>query len=173
MSYLYVQEAFNLYVGNDDADSSKKLLIANLQLPDMEEITQEHHPGGAIGAIEVGGLGHKALMSKFKSTGWDPQTASQFGIGARTQYPYTAKALARNKNGGRAIGVKAVMWGRLTKVSPNDMKRGDLMGHDHEIKEITHYELYFDGAEKFYWDFFASIWRVDGIVQNQDELTYL
>ena len=173
MSYVYVNEAFNLYVGNDDADNSKKLVIANLQIPDLEEITQEHHAGGALGAIEVGGLGVKALMSKFKLTGWDPQTMSQFGIGARAQYPFTAKALVRNKNGGAGLGVKAVMWGRLTKISPNEMKRGDLLGHDHEIKEITHYELYFNDAEKYYWDFFASIWRVDGVVQNQDELSFL
>ena len=173
MSYLYINEAFTLYVGNDDADNNKKLQIKNASFPDLEEITQSHHAGGAIGEIDIGGLGIKALTSKFKTTGWDPQILSQFGIPVRTAYPFTIKALVRNKNGGAAIGVKAVLWGRLTKVAPSEMKRGDLMEHDYEIKEVLHYELYFDGIEKFYWDFFASIWRVDGKVQNQDELSYL
>ena len=48
-----------------------------------------------------------------------------------------------------------------------------MMGNDYEIKEILHYELYFGKQEKIYWDFFQSIWRVDGAVQNQDMLTAL
>ncbi len=173
MSYLYVQEAANLFVGDRGPDNSKHLVLENHKLPDLEEITQDHHAGGAIAAIDVGGLGIKALTSTFKLKGHDPQTLSQFGIGGRTAFPFTSYGLIRNKNGGAAIQSKAVMWGRLTKIATEQHKRGEMMGHDHEIKEILRYALYFGTQEKIYWDFFASIWRVDGAVQNQDMLTAL
>ena len=173
MTYLWTQEAANLYVGDAGPDNSKHLVLENHKLPDLEELTQEHHAGGAIAAIEVGGLGIKALMSSFRLKGWDPQTMSQFGIGGRVSFPFTSYGLIRNKNGGGAIQTKAVLFGRMTKMAAEQHKRGEMMGNDYEIKEILHYELYFGNQEKFYWDFFRSIWRVDGVVQNQDMLSAL
>lgn len=173
MSYLWVQESQNLYVGDQGPDNSKHLVIKNQQIPDLEEMTQSHHAGGAIGEIEIGGLGVKALASKFKLTGWDPQTLSQFGINSRSAFPFTTYGNVRNKNGGVAVQAKAVMFGRLTKMSASDFKRGDLLEFDYEIKEILHYELWFAGKEKFYWDFFGSIFRIDGVPQNTDELINL
>lgn len=173
MAYLYVQEAANLYVGDEGPDNSKHLVLENHKLPDLEEITQEHHAGGAIAAIEVGGLGIKALKSSFRLRGWDPQAMSQFGIGGRTSFPFTSYGLIRNKNGGAAIQTKAVLFGRLGKIASEPHKRGEMMGNDYEIIEILHYELWFGTQEKFYWDFFGSTWRVDGVVQNQDMLSAL
>jgi hypothetical protein len=61
------------------------------------------------------------------------------------------------------------MEGRLSRIAPDEFKRGDLMGNDYAINELTHYELYFDRKEKFYWDFFTNGFRVDGIDTNADE----
>lgn len=173
MAFHYNNESFNLYVGTDDADNDKRLIIKNVSLPDMEEMTQNHHAGGSFAEIEVGGLGMKALAPKFKSAGWDPQTMSQFGIGSRSQYPFIIKSKVRNLNGGAELGVKAVIWGRLTKLAPSEMKRGDAFEQDYEIKEVLHYELYFNNAEKYFWDYFTSTWRVDGANQNQGDINYL
>ena len=63
----YNLESFNLYVGTDDEDNDKRIIIQNVSLPDMEEITQQHHAGGSFAEIEVGGMGMKALAPKFKS----------------------------------------------------------------------------------------------------------
>lgn len=173
MSDLIVNEAFNLFVGDAGPDNTKHLIIKNLKLPEMEELTQQHHSGGSWGAIDVGGLGMKELMCGFKLTGWDVQTMSQFGINNRVKYPFTAYGNSRSKATGRAIPIKAIMWGRLTKIARPEMKRGDLLEIDHEIKEILHYEEYHDGQEKFWWDWQTDIWRVDGVVQNQDEINNL
>lgn len=176
MAYIYSNEAFNMYVGTDDGDDANKLLvIKNVSLPDMEEITAAHHAGGSLAEIEVGGMGIKALAPKFKSAGWDPQTMSQFGIGSRAQYPFIIKSQVRNLAGGRELGTKAVVWGRLSKMSPSELKKGDMFEQDYEIKEVVHYELYFDGKEKYYWDFFTKpqIWRVDGKNQNQGAINFL
>ncbi len=173
MSDLIINESFNLFVGDAGPDNSKHLILKNLKLPEFEELTQQHHSGGALGAIDVAGLGHKELMCSFKETGWDPQTMSQFGIGGRVSYPYTAYGNARSKATGTAVPIKAVMFGRMSKISWPELKRGDLMEVDHEIKELLHYELYVGNQQKFYWDWATSTWMVDGVVQNQDELTNL
>ena len=173
MSDLIINESFNLYVGDAGPDNSKHLIIKNLKLPEMEELTQQHHSGGSWGAIDIGGLGMKELMCAFKLTGYDSQTLSQFGINSRSNFPFTAYGNAREKSTGRGVAVKGVMWGRLTKASRPEMKRGDLMEVDHEVKEILHYEEYWDNQEKYWWDWKTSIWRVDGKVQNQDEITNL
>jgi phage tail tube protein FII len=47
-------------------------------------------------------------------------------------------------------------------------KRGDAAEQTHEIKEITRYGLYWNNAELYYYDFFASIWRVNGVDQYAD-----
>ena len=36
------------------------------------------------------------------------------------------------------------------------------------MNSVVHYELWFDGQEKVYWDFFSNEWRVGGVDQNSD-----
>ena len=173
MSDLYPIESFNLFVGDAGPDNTKHLIIKNLKLPEMEELTQQHHSGGSWGAIDIGGLGMKELMSSFKLTGWDVQTLSQFGINNRVKFPFTMYGNARSKATGRAVPIKALMWGRLTSIKMPELKRGDLMEVDHEIKEMLHYELFVDQKQKYFWDWQTTVWMVDGVVQNQDEINNL
>jgi P2 family phage contractile tail tube protein len=172
MSNLYVWEAANLYCGDEDPTKSKHLTLQNLRLPTLEEMFQDHHAGGARVAIEVG-LGIKKLEPTFKLVGWDPDLLSQFGLGAKGKKRFTAYQVIRDKRAGNAIEGKAVIEGRLGKVAPDEFKRGDLIANDYAINEVTHYELYFDRREKFYWDFFTNTVRIDGVDQNSDENTIL
>ena len=173
MSDLIVNESFNLFVGSAGTDNTKHLVIKNLKIPEMEELSERFHAGGSWGAIEVGGLGMKELMCGFKLTGWDPQTLSQFGIGSRAKYPFTAYGNARSKATGTAVAIRAVMFGRLTKVAMPELERGKLVDTDYEIKEILNYQLYYANAEKYYWDWQTTVWRVDGVAQNADEIANL
>ena len=165
---LFIHEAVNLFCGDDGPDNSKHLNLESIKLPTLEEISQEHYGGGAIGQIAVGGLGLKTLECTFKLKGYDPQTMSQFGLSSPVRKPYTCYGAIRDKKSGRAIEVKAIMEARLGKIEGDEHKRGDLLGHDHMLHELLHYELSFDGREKYYYDFFTSDWRVDGISQNTD-----
>lgn len=175
MSTVFINESFNIYIGNDDADNDKRKRITNLSIPDLEELTASHHAGGSRFEVEVAVGGMKALMVKFKATGWDAQTMSQMGVVRNAPYPFTMKSVVRDKQAGTALGVKVVVWGRLTKLSPGEMKRGDLYGFDHEIKEIVHYELYFGNTEQYYWDYATTpeTWRVNSVIQNQDDINFL
>lgn len=167
MSTMYVMEAVNLFCGNDDPTASKHLTIAELKLPDMTETFADHGPGGGRVGIEVG-VGIEKLGATFKLNGFDPQLLTQFGLGTRVSNNYTAYGSVLDKRSGRAIEAKAVIEGRLGKIAPDAFQRGELQGHEYAINGIMHYELHFDGAEKFYFDFFSNAWRVDGVDQNAD-----
>jgi P2 family phage contractile tail tube protein len=166
---LIIQEGLNLFVGDAGPDNSKHLNLDNVNLPDFEELTQMLYSGGSIGQLDVGGMGLKSLEMTFKLTGWDPQAMSQFGVGARSQLPYTFYGLARDKAGNTPKEVKGVVRGRMVRVGMDNIKRGDLFGTDFAIREIIFYELHFNKEEKYFYDWKSSEYRVDGVTQNADE----
>ncbi|MFC2252503.1 phage major tail tube protein [Labrys portucalensis] len=169
MSSLIIQEAANIFLGDDSPDNSKHRSLASVKLPALEELTQNHHGGGAIGAIEIGGLGLKELDCTFKLNGWDPQAMSMFGLGAGRQN-FTVRGLLRNKDlTNRPITIRAIINARLVSITSDEFKRGDLLGHDYALKEIFRYQVFYDGAEKYFYDFLTSEWRVDGVDQNAEE----
>lgn len=167
MSNFYMTEAVNLFCGNDDPTASKHLTIAEMKLPDMAEMFADHNPGGGRVGIEVA-VGIEKLAATFKLNGEDPQLMTQFGLGTRVSNNYTGYGSVIDKRTGRSIEMKTVMEARLGKIAPDAFQRGELKGHEYALNGITHYELYFEGKEKFYFDFFANSWRVDGIDQNVD-----
>ena len=171
--YAFVTSGVNLFVGDAGPDNSKHLILKNLKIPDLEEMTASHHAGGSLFGVDVGGLGMKPLSPTFKVLGPDPQTMSQFGVGGRTAFPFTAYGHLQNKADGSVSRFKAIWKGRLTRANPGDFSRGTLLDFDHEIKEVLHYEFFLGTQEKFYFDWPSQQWRVDGVPQNQDELTSL
>jgi len=60
------------------------------------------------------------------------------------------------------------VFGRLVEVGESEFKRGELIEQDHKIAEITHYELWENKAEVYYYDWFGSVWRVNGMNQLAD-----
>lgn len=165
---LFVHEAVNMFVGDDGPDNSKHMNLESIKLPSLEEVSQTYYPGGGIGEISIGGLGLKKLDVTFKIKGFDPQIMSAFGLSSPVRMPYTVYGVIRDKKGNRAIELKAIIEARLGKIEADELKRGDLSGHDHMLHEIWHYELHWDGREKYFYDFPTSDWRVDGVSRNQD-----
>lgn len=164
---IYVMTAVNLFCGDHDPSNSKHLTLSELKLPDLQGIYADHHAGGAIAAIEVE-LGVQKLESTFKLNGIDPSLMTQFGLGSKSKNVFTAYGVVVDKRTGRNIESKAIIEARLGRVAPDAFTRGELMGHEYALNEITHYELWFDGSEKIAWDFFENLWRVDGVDQNAD-----
>lgn len=169
MATMYVQESVNLYCGDDDPTKSKHLTLEEHALPVLEERFEEHTPGGSRIAVEVSMGLINPLSSSFKLKGWDPDLLSQFGVSSRHRRPYSSYGLIRDKRTNRAIESKAIIEGRLAKIEGDARKRGEFMGHDYEIKEIWHYELWFDGREKVFFDFLTQEFRIDGVSENADE----
>lgn len=167
MSDIYVMESANLYCGGDGPEASKHLTLDSFKLPTMEEATQEHRPGGGPGAINIA-LGQNPLEMSFKLVGWDPQTLQLFGLGARRPRVYTALGAVMAKGAGTIHEAKVIVEGRLIRIEPDEFKRGELMGHDHSINEIWHYELWFGDKEMQYFDLRTATWRVGGVDENAD-----
>lgn len=169
---LYVMEAANLFAGDHDPTASKHLTLSELALPALQEIFQDHHPGGSKVQVEIA-VGIQKFTPTFKMTGWDPDLLVQFGLNSRSTNVFTAYGVIRNKRTGDAIEAKAIMEGRLGKVEAEAFKRGELQGHDYAINGLMRYELWFGGREKVFWDFFSTEWRLDGVDQNADERNIL
>lgn len=170
MPYI-IQEGSSLAVGDTGPDNIKYANLDSAQLPDLEEMNEAHQGGGSIGEVEWGNLGVKALTPSFKLKGWDPQVMSKFG--QRVRIPWTFRGILRNKQTQQALGLRAIFHARLGKMSPEAHERGKLMGHDHSLHEVVHYELYIDEKEKYYWDFFEPAFRIDGINMLADEMRLL
>lgn len=165
MSKLLVMEAANLFCGDHDPTDSKHLILSELGLPALTETTQTHGPSGGPFSIDIP-TGFEKLEAGFKFTGWDPDTMVQFGLGGTVTHAYTAYGVVRDRQTGEGIRSKAIMRGRLSKVEADAFKRGELQGYDYSIGSMDHYELWLGDREIYFFDFFASIWRVDGVPAN-------
>lgn len=166
----YIFEGVNMFAGDDGPDNSKHLTLESVKMPDFDETTQAHFGGGAIGEINVAGLGLKALELGFNAKGFDPQLKSQFGLGqaGARRKPYTVYGAYRDLQGGSLKEFKAVAEGRLVTITGDDMKRGELQGFQYKVTEILRYRLFFAQQEKYFYDYFTSSWRVDGVPQNAE-----
>lgn len=167
-SNFYVVEATNLFCGEHDPTNSKHLTLREWAIPKLEEKFVDHSPGGGVADIEVGGLGIMKLTSAFKLAGFDPDLLAQFGLATPHRRLYTGYGALRDKRRGRSIEVKVIAEARLGKAEAEAFKRGELAGFDYSLNEILHYEVFFDGREKLYYDFFNNEWRVDGISQTNE-----
>ena len=114
---LYVMEAANLFAGDHDPTASKHLTLSELALPALQEIFQDHHPGGSKVQVEIA-VGIQKFTPTFKMTGWDPDLLVQFGLNSRSTNVFTAYGVIRNKRTGDAIEAKAIMEGRLGRSRP-------------------------------------------------------
>lgn len=164
---VYTMEAANLFVGLHDPTKSKHLTLAELKLPDLQAIYGDHHAGGALVATEFE-VGVQKLEPTFKLNGFDPDLLIEFGLSSRFKNVFTAYGVIRDQRTGQAIESKAVIEARLGRVAPDAFQRGELQGHEYAMNSVTRYEVWFNGAPKIEWEFFSSLWRVDGVDQNED-----
>jgi uncharacterized protein len=162
MSTLYIIDAMNLFCGVVDPTASKHLSLQGVKLPSLEETMKEHEPGGGHVGIEIP-VGVGKLEIEFKIVGFDPQMVTQFGLNSRVSHLYTMYGAIIDRRSGKAVELKAIAEGRLSKLTQEEFKRGDLSNQDCKISGLTHYEVWFDGKEQLYWDFFTNAWRVNGV----------
>lgn len=162
---FFLMEAASLYCGDHDPTRSKHLTLAELKLPDLQEQYADHHAGGALVGVEFS-VGVQKLEPTFKLNGHDPDLLAEFGLSSRFRNTFTAYGVIRDQRSGRAIEAKAIIEARLGRVAPDAFQRGEMQGHEYAMNSVVHYELWFDGTPRIEWDFFTSLWRING----QDQL---
>lgn len=167
-STFYMLEAVNLFCGTADPTLSKHLSLAELKLPDMQAIYVDHHAGGSLFQTEFE-VGMQKLEPTFKLNGYDPDLLSLFGLGTKHRETFTAYGVIRDQRTGKPIEAKSVLEARLGRAAPDAFQRGEMHGHEYAMNSVVHYELWINGSEKFFFDWFTQTWRVDGKDQNADE----
>lgn len=165
---FYIMEAVNLFAGDHDPANSRHLTLDELKLPDMQEMFQDHTPGGAPVQVEIGTGVIQKLEPTFKLKGFDPELQVQFGLGSKKLTRFTAYGVMRNAKTGEGIQSIATINGRLGRIAADAQKRGELNGHEYAINQVMSYELEFAGRELFAWDFFTNTLRINGVDQNAE-----
>jgi phage tail tube protein FII len=181
-SNVYTMESANLLCGDLGTSSapgiSTHLVLQELKLPGLEENFVDHTPAGAPIGIEVPTHMNK-LECTFNLAGWTPKIMGFIGQNARNYQRFTAYGLIRDRRTSEALQATAVLEGRVGRVNPTAFRKGDLMAHEYSIRNITHYELYMqlqpdtEPLEIYFWDFFTSTRRIDGIDLNDDMIALL
>ena len=137
MSTIFVMESANLFAGDHDPTASKHLTLAELKLPTLQEMYQDHHAGGSRVQIEVA-VGIQKLEPTFKLNGWDPDLLSQFGLGSSRQKVFTAYGVIRDKRTGVAIEAKrfgkayeGIAFGGVNvPILQGALERAQILDHD-------------------------------------------
>lgn len=165
MAGLYIMDMATIMVGDDQPDNLNHLTLQSVQLPTLEEVTSDHTPGGSIMGLNIGMSMLNALELTFGMKGLNPDTSRKLGVGQPRRLNYTIRGNIRDVREDRNFAGKAVVKGRMATITPSEFARESGVDESFIIKEIVGYELYLDGVERFYFDFFRGPAgaRVDGV----------
>ena len=171
---LYVMEAANLFVGDNDAagsgagdqtaegaaGGSLHLVLTELKLPTLEHNFTDHLAGGAPIAYEVDTYIQRMELT-FNLAGWQPDVLQVMASSRIQLQHFNAYGVIRERRTGTALRARAKLWGKLGRANPQAWRRGAVMEHEYSIRSINHYELYMEtvrGVETkiYYWDWFLN-----------------
>lgn len=155
MPGLYIMDMATIMVG-DDPENLNHLKLTGVQLPSLEEVTSQHQPGGSVMGLDIGMTMLNALNLTFKMKGLNPESSQKLGIGQARRLNYTIRGNIRDVVEDRNFAGKAVISGRMTLVNPSEFARESGIDEDFAVKEVVRYQLFLDGQEKFYFDFFRG-----------------
>ncbi|MAA97771.1 MAG: phage tail protein [Stappia sp.] len=156
---LPILRGFTLIV-NDD--KNLVLEIESLQLPALEEITEDFQPGGGDLQIQVAGLGVKALEAPFKLKSHSPAVTGLFGGPPGVRRTFTGKKFVVDELDGTEHEHAIDMTGRLISITEEEMSGGKASGYDHKIGSILNYSYMADGKVLHRFSFTAGGWMVRG-----------
>ncbi|WP_449255195.1 phage major tail tube protein [Bosea sp. (in: a-proteobacteria)] len=148
---LYVFEAVDVRRA-DEPDSSRARTISKLVLPGIKRKMSEHTPGGGIGSVNHVFPQIDAIEPKFSVKGIDLDVLNRFGFAAGQYDKWVFSGAVRKKQGGGMLPFRAIIEGVIAEWTPDEFAVGEILGCDHAIHEVTHYELVLDGKELWYWD---------------------
>lgn len=158
-------EAANLFCGA--TGQSNHLRLANVKLPDVEEVYVDHRPGGAPVAIEVDVMIQR-LECDFTLVGWNPEIDALLNAWQDGQNQFWFFGAIRDRviipDGGTTNVFQAIakMTGRLGKSQPGQWQRGALGEFSYSIRGIIAYRLTVAGSIVYDWDFFNNSFSTSG-----------
>ncbi|WP_029056962.1 phage major tail tube protein [Stappia stellulata] len=142
--------------------------IETLQLPGLEEITEDYQPGGGDLQVQIAGLGVKALEAPFKLKSHSADVIGLFGGPPGVRHNFTGKKFIVDEMDGTEIEHAIDITGRLISVAEEEMSGGKASGYDHKIGSITQYSHMADGKVLHRFNFASGGWMVrNGVPVNE------
>ncbi|KAI94097.1 tail tube protein [Rhodomicrobium udaipurense JA643] len=164
---LYVIEAVDVRRA-DETDTSRAITISKLGLPALKRLSAEHKPGGGVGGIEFVFPQIEKIEPKFEVKGIDLDALTRFGFANGVYDKWTFAGAWRDKRTGKALPARATITGIISDWESDEFSPGELVGCNHTLKEVSHYEFTLDGKEIFYWDFYEREARSGGVSWMSD-----
>lgn len=149
-----------------DSGDSNHLGLKNIKRPAFKEERVEHKAGGSLLGLNMGMGSFEPLELGFNLMGENMEALKQIGLRAAGRKNYTIREHIRDLESGREFASTSVVSGRLLTVEPDQFEKGSLKGCEYMVGEIISYRYVYDGIEKIDFDFFSSIYRVDGVDIN-------
>ena len=167
---VWTMESANLYVGSAtlDTNASNHLTLSEVKLPALDVQYVDHRAGGAPIAIEIDTVIAR-LECAFTLVGVTPQVMTKLGSWVQSQNDFYIYGVIRDQQTGSAAQAAAYIQGQLSRVDPQNYRRGDVLHTVYGIRGIIHYELNIAGEQIYFWDF-ATNTRIIG-TNDQNALT--
>ncbi|MDO9428456.1 MAG: phage major tail tube protein [Methylobacterium sp.] len=161
--YPYIMEAIDVRRATQP-DSSRRRIIKTMALPALTRITAELMAGGSIGNINLSYPQIEALEPKFATHGPDLDVLSNFGLTPGNEMDrWVFAGSMRIRRSAAPVPARAIIEGVVNSWEPDENTPGELMGCNHTLAEVTHYELIIDGKEYIYFDDDENVARSGGV----------
>jgi P2 family phage contractile tail tube protein len=150
--YPYIMEAIDVRRATQP-DSSRRRIIKSMALPALTRVTAEMMSGGSIAKLNLSFPQIEALEPKFSTFGPDLDVLKNFGLtpgNAMDRWVFAGSMRIRKSQD--PVPVRATIEGVVNAWEPDENTPTELMGCNHTLAEVTHYELVIDGVEMFYFD---------------------
>lgn len=160
--YPYIMEAIDVRRATQP-DSSRRKIIKTMALPALTRMTAEMMAGGSIGKMNLSYPQIEALEPKFATFGPDLDILRNFGLAAGSPMDRWVFAGSMRVRKGGVVPARAIIEGVVNTWEPDENTPGELMGCNHTLAEVSHYELIIDGEELFYFDDDENVARSGGV----------
>jgi len=159
MQPLYIMEAADVRRA-DEPESSRALTIGKVGLPAIKFFNTEHKPGGGAGAINFVFPQIEALEPKFELKGIpDVDIVENIGLTDGTKNKWIFAGAVRDKKTGILLPSRAIIEGIVAEWEPDEFEIGELVGCNHVLHEVTHYEFHLGDKELWYYDWWEREFR--------------
>jgi len=147
MQPLYMLQGVDLRRSNAES-GSRATTIAKFTIPAIEFITASHNPGGGVIGVDHVAPRIKPLEPAVMVNGIDVELVGKLGV----KEAWVFAAAYRDKTNGQDIAWRGTIEGVLTQWEPDESDPEEFQGCNHVFKEVTHFDISFNGKELWYID---------------------
>ncbi|MBO9424699.1 phage major tail tube protein [Labrenzia sp. R4_1] len=158
MQPIYMLQGVDLRLSNAES-GSRATTISKLTIPPVEFVTASHSPGGGVTSVDYALPRTKPFEPAAKVNGLDVELIGKLGV----KEVWTFAKAFRDKTNGQDVAYRGTIEGVLTQWEPDESDPEEFQGCNHVFKEVTHFDISFNGKELIYIDADELEIRLNGI----------